>query len=715
MDAEELFMNEKLFALDIGTRSVTGILLEKIESTFTIIDYYTIEHTERSMLDGQIHNVLAVSKVIKEVKEHLEDQHGTLTSVSVAAAGRSLKTTQTNARLQINQQPIVNNEMVKHLELSAVHNAQQELVSEKENGKNINYYCVGYSVLHYKLDGEIIGSLIDQNGEEASVEIIATFLPKVVVESLIAALARANLEMDALTLEPIAAIHVLIPESMRKLNIALVDIGAGTSDIAITDKGTVAAYGMVPLAGDEITESISENYLLDFPVAERAKRDIVANGETVIQDILGFESTITYEMLAQDIKDTIENLAQSIANEIIQLNSKPTKAVMLIGGGSLTPEITTVLADKLQLPGNRVAVRDIDAIQSLTNANVLPSGPDYITPIGIAIAAKENPVHYISVTVNNRIIRLFEMKKLTIGDCLIQAGVEINKFYGKPGIASIITLNGKQITLPGGYGHPPKVYLNGQGASVDIEIINEDQILIEKGDDGVASHVTIEQVISDVPIIEILFNGKSMIIEPVFYVNNHKVTKNYVVKDNDQLQITQVRTIHDFLTAVSLEKLQMTQPFLVYLNQKEYTIDAGESQLYLNNKKANLSHMLKNGDTLTMSTAIKPTVEDILAQQEEPIKETITVTFNGEPIVMQQKRLFILRDDQELTTDTPLKSGEYLELKKIATQPFIFQDIFRFIDIDLTKINSSFQLYKNEQITTFDATIVNGDQLRISN
>lgn len=715
MDAEELFMNEKLFALDIGTRSVTGILLEKIESTFTIIDYYTIEHTERSMLDGQIHNVLAVSKVIKEVKEHLEDQHGTLTSVSVAAAGRSLKTTQTNARLQINQQPIVNNEMVKHLELSAVHNAQQELVSEKENGKNINYYCVGYSVLHYKLDGEIIGSLIDQNGEEASVEIIATFLPKVVVESLIAALARANLEMDALTLEPIAAIHVLIPESMRKLNIALVDIGAGTSDIAITDKGTVAAYGMVPLAGDEITESISENYLLDFPVAERAKRDIVANGETVIQDILGFESTITYEMLAQDIKDTIENLAQSIANEIIQLNSKPTKAVMLIGGGSLTPEITTVLADKLQLPGNRVAVRDIDAIQTLTNANVLPSGPDYITPIGIAIAAKENPVHYISVTVNNRIIRLFEMKKLTIGDCLIQAGVEINKFYGKPGIASIITLNGKQITLPGGYGHPPKVYLNGQGASVDIEIINEDQILIEKGDDGVASHVTIEQVISDVPIIEILFNGKSMIIEPVFYVNNHKVTKNYVVKDNDQLQITQVRTIHDFLTAVSSEKLQMTQPFLVYLNQKEYTIDAGESQLYLNNKKANLSHMLKNGDTLTMSTAIKPTVEDILAQQEEPIKETITVTFNGEPIVMQQKRLFILRDDQELTTDTPLKSGEYLELKKIATQPFIFQDIFRFIDIDLTKINSSFQLYKNEQITTFDATIVNGDQLRISN
>ncbi|MFZ3578244.1 pilus assembly protein PilM, partial [Virgibacillus sp. DJP39] len=464
-------MTEKLFALDIGTRSVTGILLEENESTFTIIDYYTIEHTERSMHDGQIHNVLAVAKVIQQVKEHLEQRHGKLSSVSVAAAGRSLKTVQTNAKLQINQQPILDKETIKHLELSAVQTAQKELITEQDS-KYSNYYCVGYSILHYRLDDALIGSLIDQSGQEASVEIIATFLPKVVVESLLAVLARADLEMNALTLEPIAAIHVLIPESMRKLNIALVDIGAGTSDIAITDQGTVVAYGMVPLAGDEITEAISENYLLDFPIAEQTKREVVTNGETEVTDILGFKSTITYDLLAKDIKDTIENLAQSIANEIIHLNSKPTKAVMLIGGGSLTPEITTALASKLQLPQNRVAIRGIDAIQNFTIPTMLPSGPDYITPIGIAIAARENPVHYISVTVNGQVIRMFEMKKLSIGDSLIQARIEINKFYGKPGIASIVYVNGKQITLPGGYGQPPKIYLNGIETGVDHVINN---------------------------------------------------------------------------------------------------------------------------------------------------------------------------------------------------------------------------------------------------
>ena len=77
--------------------------------------------------------------------------------------------------------------------------------------------------------------------------------------------------MDALTLEPIAAINVLIPPSMRRLNVALVDIGAGTSDIAITDLSTVMAYGMVPIAGDEVTEAISDQYLLDFSFSRTSK------------------------------------------------------------------------------------------------------------------------------------------------------------------------------------------------------------------------------------------------------------------------------------------------------------------------------------------------------------------------------------------------------------------------------------------------------------
>ncbi len=76
-----------------------------------------------------------------------------------------------------------------------------------------------------------------------------------VVEGLYSVILKSNLQVDNITLEPIAAINVAIKEELRLLNLALVDIGAGTSDIAITKDGKIIAYAMTSTAGDEITEA----------------------------------------------------------------------------------------------------------------------------------------------------------------------------------------------------------------------------------------------------------------------------------------------------------------------------------------------------------------------------------------------------------------------------------------------------------------------------
>src|SRR5690625_7485271 len=92
-------MNEHVFALDIGTQSVTGILLTKDESNFTVTDFYTEQHKERAMLDGQIQDVVQVAEVITSVKSKLEEKHGPLRKVCVAAAGRAVKTIQTTIKI----------------------------------------------------------------------------------------------------------------------------------------------------------------------------------------------------------------------------------------------------------------------------------------------------------------------------------------------------------------------------------------------------------------------------------------------------------------------------------------------------------------------------------------------------------------------------------------------------------------------------------------
>ncbi|RLL47804.1 cell division protein FtsA [Oceanobacillus piezotolerans] len=708
-------MDNLTFALDIGTRSVTGIILEKQDNnTYSVNNYCTKEHKDRSMRDGQIHHVVKVAEVIQEVKDELENRSGTtLDSVCVAAAGRALKTMEASAHIELNQKPITEIETIKHLELSAVQAAQEKLANQEDAGNYTNYYCVGYSVVYYKLDSEKIGSLLDQSGKEASVEVIATFLPKVVVESLLAALSHAGLEMDALTLEPIAAIQVLIPESIRRLNVALVDIGAGTSDIAITDKGTVVAYGMVPVAGDEITEAISDTYLLDFPIAEKVKREIVEHGQAITEDILGFETTITYNKLIEDIRKPVKQLSKQIANEIIKLNgSKSPKAVMLIGGGSLTPEINNVLAKKLDLTDNRVAIRGLDAIQSLKQSDRMPKGPEFVTPIGIAIAAKENPVHYITVNVNGMLIRLFEMKTLTVGDCLVQAGIELQKWYGKPGMAQIITVNGKEVTLPGEFGEPPTIQLNGEHAQVDTFITSGDEITITKGQDGNGASVTLFELIGEMPTTTIFYNNKETNLTTKVFVNNEKAEMNYIVKDNDTINFHQVKTLQHFLEEVSVPPI--SNAFAIYVNNKEVHLPMAETGIFVNNKKVSLDYVLRHHDRVTVNSAKSPMVKDVIIQLKDSCWKTATVTFNGQLIQLKQPLYRMTRNSQELDFASQVYMNDQLQIEEITEQPFIFQDVFRYVDIDLTNVNGSFHILKNKEATSFDAIIQTGDELEIT-
>lgn len=108
--------------------------------------------------------------------------------------------------------------------------------------------------MKYYLNEEVYSNIEGHKAEVISEDIIVTFLPEDVVDGLYSAVAQAGLEVANMTLEPIAAIDVAIPESFRMLNIALVDVGAGTSDISVTKDGSIIAYGMIPLAGDELTE-----------------------------------------------------------------------------------------------------------------------------------------------------------------------------------------------------------------------------------------------------------------------------------------------------------------------------------------------------------------------------------------------------------------------------------------------------------------------------
>ncbi|SDN54286.1 cell division protein FtsA [Alkalicoccus daliensis] len=705
-----------IFGLDIGTRSVVGLLLKESGNSYHVADVLSIEHSERSMLDGQIHNVQEVAKTICAVKETLEEKYGELSSVCVAAAGRSLQTKKAKIEIPISDNTIVDRSALLHLELTAVQKAQHELAKERVTEKRkVKDYCVGYSVMHYELDGEPIGSLIDQQGETASVEVIATFLPKVVVESLLTALQRSGLELEALTLEPIAAINILIPSSMRRLNVALVDIGAGTSDIALTEEGTVTAYGMVPSAGDEITEALSDHFLLDFPEAEEVKKKLHNESEIAVTDILGMESIISAEDIINAVEQQIESLAEEITLEILRLNGRLPKAVMLVGGGSLTPLLPAKIAQKLELPENRVAIRGLDAIKSVSFADHIAMTPELVTPVGIAVTARESPIEYVSVEVNQQLTRLFDAKQLTIADALLASGMEIADLYGKPGPAKMIKLNGSYISIPGTMGTSPLIQLNGAPASLDTPISHKDALTVTKGENGREGKAALQDILEESSRMPVYINNKLREIPAAIYVNKVEASLEYSLQDHDIVSVDFPKTIQE-----ALELLQYPlehHSVKVFINNKPLAIETASVSIQKNTLAATLTDAVNPKDALTIhpKSKVSPSAKDFLLMYDQDAIHEIKVTFNGEPVYLLKEKYDCFIQDQQISLENKLSTGSRLEAVKKHSAPFIYQDVFTKVTIEQPKeSNKKLVTLINNKPADFSSEIRHGDELTLT-
>lgn len=578
-------MADVVFALDIGTRKVAGLLLAPVPSRPHLQGYVEqnrilaaemVEQAPGAMLDGQIHDVRRVATVVRTVKERLEKKAGhRLESAAVAAAGRSLLAARGRARLSLHGSAIADPERIRVLELEAVQNAVTALGAE--HGKRAEaFLCVGYSVTGYFLDGEKIGDLYGQRGQEAAIEAIATFLPRLVVESLVAALAGAGLQAASLTLEPIAALNAVVPVSMRQLNLALVDIGAGTSDIAVTQAGTVIGYGMVPLAGDEVTERLMEEFLLDFAEAERLKRSLgtylgpddskgatPATTETpslvsgprapaplAVTNVLGQRVALKPEEVSAVLKPAVETIAAEVAASIRALNGRPPQAVILVGGGSLTPGIASALARALDLPLSRVATRDRTALPQVSGAKTF-TGPQAVTPIGIALSAiHREALEFYEVTVNGLPTRLLQAANATVGEALMAAGFSARSLLGRAGRGLTVEINGRVVTIPGTLGRPALVRLNGRPAALDARIKAGDAIEVGKPEDGADAVATVGEVARLLPetaalaagdgVVRFHVNGQPLqlpVPPPTVLVNGSPASLSDPVADGDKLYV----------------------------------------------------------------------------------------------------------------------------------------------------------------------------------
>ena len=677
-----------VFGLDIGTRSIVGTVGYLNGNKFHVLAQRAKEHETRAMLDGQIHDIGKVGETIAFVKKQLEeDLNRNLTEVCIAAAGRVLRTVTTKVEYRFESEKEITDEDIYTLETLGVEQAYEEF--QKVNDTDMKFYCVGYTPMRYYMNGYQIGNLEGHKAKTIATDLIATFLPDDVVDGLYKAVELAGLHVANLTLEPIAAIQVAIPEKFRMLNMALVDVGAGTSDISITKEGTITAYGMIPVAGDSLTDILVQHCLVDFETAEYIKCQSGVKDEIEYQDIMGLPQVITAGEVMEQLAASVDEMTGQVAQCIKELNGdKPVSAVFVVGGGGTISGYTDALAEKLGIAKERVAIRGREVMQNIVfEMEDARMDSLMVTPIGICLSYYEQSNNFIFVEFNGERMKLYDNGRLSVADAAMQAQFTNEDLFPKRGKALTFTVNGKQKIVRGRQGEAAVIRLNGDPADLHTQIHSGDIIQVvasTQGEDGIQELGRLPELSEQ---LHVYVNGSKINLPKTAQVNGMIENEFYQIRENDEISVQNSYTVREVAAF-----MDVALGGAIKVNE---TPARPDTKVYEN------FTVSWDMNTIDWSPAEEPVTEED-GNETAGVAEQTEQTEGAEP---EEERKTI-REIRVLANGNPVTlSGK---------SSYVFVDIFDFIDFDLKDSRGRTIMTKlNGHNADYMETLRDGDNIEI--
>ena len=649
-----------VFGLDIGTRNVIGTVGYLEGDDFHVIAQDLKEHDTRAMLDGQIHDIGRVGATCDEVKKELEAKTGlTLSEVCIAAAGRVLRTVTTHVEMEYPEETVVSGEDLHTLDMMGIEQAGKELKGDED--KKYKFFCVGYSTVKYYLNGDVFTSLEDHKADTIGEDIIVTFLPEDVVDGLYSAVDKAGLSVANLTLEPIAAINVAIPQNFRMLNIALIDVGAGTSDICVTRDGSIIAYGMIPMAGDELTEVLVHEFLVDFATAETIKRASTEGGEITYEDIMGISHTIKSEDVWKLTDPVMEKIAKEVATKIQELNGgKSVSAAFVVGGGGKVHGFTEALAKDLKIVPERVALRGEEVMKNIIfEEEDVKKDSLLVTPIGICLNYYETKNNFIMIHFNGEMMKLYDNGQLTIVDAAMQAGFSADQLFPRRGREVNFTVNGVSRMIRGTEGESAVVTMNGRTVGINTPLeFNADVTLVPStvGEGGTGTIADLAEFTTDYLYFTVC--GHRVKCPKFVEVNGSMEPPTYMIKEGDVIE---------------------TRPFYTVGQLAEFmdvTID-DRYEILVNNRPSGYDSLVYENFVIDWTTTSPVAYAgDYIVDDEEGLPEDYQAPpMEDAPVKDARTKIKIE------TVDLPVKiNGKNMVLS--GKKDYIFVDIYNLIDFD---------------------------------
>jgi len=381
--------NERyVVGLDIGTTKVTCVIGENREGGGINIAGFG-EAPSRGLRKGVVVNLDATVDAIKAAVDEAELMSGVEVKLAtVGVAGGHVRSFNSRGVIAVSgKDRTVTREDVRRVmeaaravsipqEREILHVMPQEFVLDDQGGISSPEGLVGQRL-------------------EANVHIVTA--ASTAVQNLVTCANRAGIEVRETVLEQLAVAESSLSDDERDLGVALIDVGGGTTDLAIFERGSIWHTAVLPVGGDHFTNDLAVGLRAPIPDAERLKKrygcalaSMIEENDAVEVPTVGGRKPrlLSLQVMSEILQPRAEEIFTLLREEIVRAGFEKSlnAGVVISGGGCLLPGMTEVAEQVFDLPVRMSQPRDSQAM-------VEPAaGPQHATAIGLALHGARNSV-----------------------------------------------------------------------------------------------------------------------------------------------------------------------------------------------------------------------------------------------------------------------------------------------------------------------------------
>ncbi|HET6924640.1 MAG TPA: cell division FtsA domain-containing protein [Candidatus Saccharimonadales bacterium] len=381
--------DQYIVALDIGTENVKA-LIGKLNSDDTSIEIIGSGRAHQQLSDMQAGAIADIASVVENCDKALnqaEQEAGvSVRTAVIGIAGELVKGTTTTVRVarKVPEKALDIAEMEKIIRLvqeRAETQAKKQLAVEL-GGKEVEVRLVNSALVSIDIDGYPVTNPIGFQGRDIVIQLYTAYAPMIHIGALERTAQELDLDLLAVAAEPFAVARSVIGDNPNQnLSVILMDVGGGTTDIAVVNEGGVQGTKMFGIGGRAYTRSVERDLGVDFEEAERFK--------------LGLQTNLVPRAKAPAVEGALEKTldvwlsgVELALGEFTKLDHLPSQ-IFLCGGGSSLSMLKEELSDSVwykSLPFTRKpSVQYINPTQVAGIADTTGNVKDhtYITAMGL--------------------------------------------------------------------------------------------------------------------------------------------------------------------------------------------------------------------------------------------------------------------------------------------------------------------------------------------